>query len=399
MGNSSLEKDADIYGLFLCYIAGYNSLKFVPEILNSIYKDYGLINRKIYGYPTLQERIRSHESVEYSVNSLINLHKFSGYLISINELEYAYDCINYLTSIHKTKEVENNLGLLKLLTAIQTCHIESIDKFFFPIFLEDKSPFENKKMYRADTLFNSEFEKKLQLRNKLLKQAIHYFDLALARDKNYESAHINKNIAIILQGDLIESISYISELSNYTKFNNNNSLKLLNTISLFLVGKIDSITAKNELYLLLNNAKNRLDSSLILANIQQFEKQKPKYKPSLQLPIDCEISLGMLQPNISGTRNKLIINKKNQLAFIWSKQGAGITYAFEKNGNRIITIKNYPLPEHDPILLDAEIASNPDKFMNLLYTPNGFIIHNPIEQYLVKCTTNGVVKDLIKYFK
>ena len=149
MGNSSLEKDADIYGLFLCYIAGYNSLKFVPDVLFEIYKNYGLIEKRIFGYPTLEERMRSHESIESSVNSLIYLYRFSGYLISINELELAYDCLNYIASIHNNKEVENNLGLLKLLTALNTCGVGRIDNFYFPILLEDKSPLEQKKLYRC----------------------------------------------------------------------------------------------------------------------------------------------------------------------------------------------------------------------------------------------------------
>ena len=115
--------------------------------------------------------------------------------------------------------------------------------------------------------------------------------------------------------------------------------------------------------------------------------------------MDCELTLSMLRPNISGMKTKLIINRKNQLAFIWSKEGTGISYVLEENGERVITMKNYPFPEKEQILLDSEIESNPGKFMNLLFTSKGFIFHNSIDQYLLKCTSKGVVKDLVKYFK
>lgn len=89
----------------------------------------------------------------------------------------------------------------------------------------------------------------------------------------------------------------------------------------------------------LSDAKNWLDSSLIIANIQLFEKRKLVTKSSLQLPMDCELTLSMLRPNISGMKTKLIINRKNQLAFIWSKEGTGISYVLEENGERVITMK------------------------------------------------------------
>ena len=74
------EELADIQGVFIAYLAGYNTLEIMPTLIEKIYDEFDL-SSDIKGYPTLQERQNTTIKVQELTQELIHLYEMGNYLL------------------------------------------------------------------------------------------------------------------------------------------------------------------------------------------------------------------------------------------------------------------------------------------------------------------------------
>ena len=182
------ESEADYYGNFYGYVAGYSTYETMPHIIKDIYKHYSLPN-EIRGYPSLQERISiANESVK-QVKEWIALFDAGELLFILKRYDAAFTCFQKLSAKFPSREIFNNAGTMLLFSAI-----EDINQNDFPFSL----PIEYDPMTRLKQgqLRSEQIDSKMFVEK--LNSAIELFDKAIKKDPKYFNATINKACAYIL---------------------------------------------------------------------------------------------------------------------------------------------------------------------------------------------------------
>ncbi len=193
------ESQADEFGMFYGYVAGYSTLGLSASLYEKIYQQYQL-PENLSGYPSLNERKKIAELSEERVKRLIPVFE-SGKLLSIlstvEEGEYrtyllgkSAECFEHIIDEKFTsREIFNNLGVTHLLLAIGMVDKDE-NPFTYPVMLDDESrlydALESDAGTKGSLGFSGEQEFKSHLDN-----AEKYFNHAKELDKNYLPAYIN----------------------------------------------------------------------------------------------------------------------------------------------------------------------------------------------------------------
>lgn len=169
------EEEADTYGAFVSYLAGYETVKIIPTLLEKLYVAYNLTEQTMSNYPTLATRQSVANQVCEQVKKLIRIYEAGNYFFALDQLEEAYYCFQYVAKYVRCKEVLNNLGATALYAATLMTDYDQL-AFAYPIALDPKLPL------RAP----SDLTKK-----ELLAVANEQLSLATQYDPTYYRAFIN----------------------------------------------------------------------------------------------------------------------------------------------------------------------------------------------------------------
>lgn len=176
------EEEADVYGAFVAYLAGYKNLDFLPELLEKIYDSYALTDN-LDNYPALKERKAVAQKVELKLEELIEVYESSNYFMALGwhiQAVYGYD---HILKFVRTKELYNNLGTAFLAIAIQQ---RRANAYWYPIELDMDHALRN-------LAFKTETELLDLARENLLR--------AVDLDSSYASAWINLTAVYDLMGE------------------------------------------------------------------------------------------------------------------------------------------------------------------------------------------------------
>lgn len=203
------ETEADYLGGFLAYSAGFGLFQKGSEIIQSLYKAYGLKN-DIPGYPSLSDRQALSRRTAEKMASLVDVYDMANLLVATGKYSEAYEYYRYILLTYQSREIYNNLGVTAMLEAMKYFK-ETELKYRYPIELDLESS-----AGKGDPTLN--------MREKLLRQAILHFDAAISLDPNYAPAFLNKANAFALLGDLTRARFYAniearqaSKTGNYPK--------------------------------------------------------------------------------------------------------------------------------------------------------------------------------------
>jgi hypothetical protein len=180
------ETEADYLGGFLAYSAGFGLFDKGADVIQSLYKAYGL-KTDIPGYPSLSDRQALSTRSAEKMNRLVQVFDMANLLTAIGKYPEAYDYYRYIAVEYQSREVYNNLGVTAMMDALQR-FTENELKFRFPIELDLESS-------------ASKGKDNAQVRTALLKEAILQFDAAISLDPSYAPSYLNKAIAYALLGD------------------------------------------------------------------------------------------------------------------------------------------------------------------------------------------------------
>lgn len=192
------EQEADTYGAFLSYLAGYQTINIIPKLLDVIYQDYVLNDANLTAYPPLATRKNVANKTCERVTELIKVYEAGNYLFALNQLEEAYYCYNYVAKFIRCKEVYNNLGATALYAATLLTDYNQL-QFVYPIALDPQLPLRTPAALTKKELLNT---------------ATINLSLATQYDPTYYTAFINLACAYELQQNEKAITALIQQLQN-----------------------------------------------------------------------------------------------------------------------------------------------------------------------------------------
>lgn len=212
------EAQADEFGLFYSYLAGYEVFGLAEEVYNGIYGHFGLPDQ-LPGYPAREERIKAAKLAEERVQELIPVFetgKFVSILANGEEgnyrtylLEKAKECYEYIIDQKfVSREMYHNLGVTYLLLALGL-EEEKNNPYVYPVVLDEHS-----RLYDEGGVVSSGdkgmgWATKEEQKVHYLSKSEYYFRQALLLDPNYAVAYLNlANVFELRQME--EDVTYLS---------------------------------------------------------------------------------------------------------------------------------------------------------------------------------------------
>ncbi len=202
----SLESQADYYGLFYGYLAGYKTFQLLPQMLDLIYKEYKL-PESLDGYPSKKERIATATTAITELSQITTVLNVGEILYLQKQYDDAAIAFEYLLQKFPSRDIYNNLATIRINQASKLFNNEEL-YFAYPY------EFDAVARLRAGTERsgggNTE-QAKLQRRRELLKEAKQHLKRAILLDANYLTAYINLACIYALEGNYELAIGTMNE--------------------------------------------------------------------------------------------------------------------------------------------------------------------------------------------
>ena len=189
------EKEADLFGAFVTYLAGYQAIKIVPNVFDKVYTVYGL-TEQLQDYPSLHQRKATALEICNKVKELIQVFETANYLTAMGEYITAAAAYEYVLQFVKYKELYNNIGASLVAAAALQPEYGQLP-YHYPIELDLTIPLrEGAAAEKSD----------------LLKKAIDYLTIASNMDTQHYSTFINLACAYTLNKEYEKTGALINQL-------------------------------------------------------------------------------------------------------------------------------------------------------------------------------------------
>lgn len=230
---SYYESQADDFGLFYSYLAGYETFQLAEKVYNAIYSHFEL-PEQLPGYPSREERIQIAQLASERMQELVPIFE-SGkylYLISTTEkgaykqqlLRKAEQC--YTTLLDRnlvSREIYNAIGVIYLQSALAYLDPKE-HPFTYPIVLDEESRILQEGAH-ANAGKSSGFGESEAMAQQMLDKAIYYLDEATDLDRAYGIGFLNIAIAHTLQASWTDARYFISKAEQVALANKDHRLE------------------------------------------------------------------------------------------------------------------------------------------------------------------------------
>lgn len=187
-----MEAEADYFGAFFSYVAGYDALDIGPVFYDSLYAVLDIPD-DTEGYPSRADRVGIAEGVRQELKDLARIFDAANFLMAVEEYESAGRCFAYVQRKFPSREVMNNAGVCYARAALNQ-YREGELKFIYPLGLDTETHLPK---YGAKSGKEDPEEK----RKKLLESARELFLGAIRVDESYAQAHVNLALVEELRGE------------------------------------------------------------------------------------------------------------------------------------------------------------------------------------------------------
>jgi len=198
------ETEADHFGGFYGYLAGYDTLGVAPRALEKIYASFGLPDQ-LPNYPSKAERIAIARRQGENIAKLLPVHEAAVRLLVLGRYVEAGRLFIHLAQIFPSREMFNNAGVAFALEAVRLLPPNQLP-FIHPFELDTESRLMNREPSGQRIARSGGGDDLSIRRNRLLRRALNAFEQAVRRDKGYAPARINAAAAQSLLGDQDEAI-------------------------------------------------------------------------------------------------------------------------------------------------------------------------------------------------
>lgn len=206
-----IETEADYFGGFYGYLAGYNTLGLAPQVLELIYRSYGIPD-SLKSYPSLQERKAIAQKSEEQLRKMLPVFEAATRLLLVGQYEETGRLYRHIARTFPSREMFNNAGVATALKALEQSP-ESGRRLLFPFEIDTETRLHMVTRQAEFSMKRSEgFTKGAVVpfgvddtRDRLLREAEKDFREAIARDAAYGVAHVNLAAVLHLLGDRIQA--------------------------------------------------------------------------------------------------------------------------------------------------------------------------------------------------
>ncbi len=198
-----MESQADDFGGFFGYLAGYNTLGVASHVLSTLYEQYS-ISPNIIGYPSLPDRIAIAQRSESRLHAMLPSFNAGSLLLALQQFESAALIFDQIAKDFPSREILNDAGVARALAALSMFPRDSL-KFIYPIEFDASS-----RLQHSST--RGEVEPDTTRRTNLLKEALEEFEAAKQRDPEYLPAQINYAIVTAILGDPDLSVPMLTKV-------------------------------------------------------------------------------------------------------------------------------------------------------------------------------------------
>lgn len=188
----AFETEADYLGGFLAYSAGFGLFTQGGEIIKELYEKYELPNI-LESYPELNERILLTERSAKKMKILVDVFDMANFNFAVGQYDLAYQYYQYILGIYQSREIYNNIGMVKLMEAMEEIGKKNV-KYLYPTELE--LTFSGSKGISDKS-------------KEMLRVAVRHFESATNLDPSYAPAYLNKAIAYTLADDVEKANFYL----------------------------------------------------------------------------------------------------------------------------------------------------------------------------------------------
>ena len=201
------EREADIFGSFCAYLAGYDIKKVFPEIINDIYAAYNLTDRILPQYPTKSARNKTATNMMSKLDSLVCLYDAGISLSLAGHYMEASSSFNYISQYYNNNEILNSQGVNYLLEALNLSKLNN-EKYYYPIEIDVTS-----RLHKAQKTASS---KDLSPEDRmmftfLISNSLEKFYESIQRDPTYLTGYINILCAYTIDNRLDQVGIYIQK--------------------------------------------------------------------------------------------------------------------------------------------------------------------------------------------
>ncbi|GAB3504483.1 hypothetical protein GCM10027341_34850 [Spirosoma knui] len=257
-----LEAQADLLGFYHAFLVGYDARPVSRKLYTAIYEQYQLPDQ-MAGYPSRTERITQLAAQAAKANTLGMAFDAGVFFFLNQQYSIAERCFTHVLDELPTKELLNNLGLCRLLSA---SHALTLREMPFRL------PFE----LATDNRLRPEDNRGSALdKVDALKRAVSYFQHAIELDNQYVTGYINQASALVLlgrNGSAKEVIDELESVLRQTKKSLPANARLVRAIALLEAGKATDATAE----LALSRGAHELAYNQTVANqYAQLQKADP----------------------------------------------------------------------------------------------------------------------------
>lgn len=198
------EAEADYFGGFYGYIAGFDTLSAAPKALERIYATFALADQ-LPNYPSKSERVAIAERVRESLWKLIPVYEAGNRLLVLSRYEEAGRLFTHLAQIFPSREMFNNAGVAYALEAVRLFPPAEVP-FVYPFEMDAETRLLNQEQ-SGKRIARAAPEGDLAARRiRLLRHALYAFEQANRRDNRYATALVNCAAVRSLMGNQDEAM-------------------------------------------------------------------------------------------------------------------------------------------------------------------------------------------------
>lgn len=198
------ETEADHFGAFYGYLAGYDTLGVAPKALEKIYTTFALAEQ-IPNYPTKTERIAIAQRQMESLKKLVPVYEAGTRLLILGRYEEAGRIFAHLAQIFPSREMFNNAGVTFALEAVRLLPPNSVP-YVYPFELDAETRLLNHEQQGQRAARAGQADDNSARILRLLRCAQSVFEQALRRDHCYATAMVNNAAVQSLLGNQDEAV-------------------------------------------------------------------------------------------------------------------------------------------------------------------------------------------------
>jgi hypothetical protein len=209
-----LESEADYYGCFYGYVAGFDTYALLPRLLDKLYSAYKIPDN-IPGYPTKAERIEIAQKRMDEIKKWTGVFDAGEFLFALKQFNLAGSCFIHLSKKFPSREIYNNAGVCFLYYATSFIKADELP-FVLPIEFDPTTHL--KSSVRSANISASQKKDSIFHYTDL---AVNYFEKAKRVSQEYFTVELNIGISHLLKQNSSYALGIAKQLIQWPDIKSN----------------------------------------------------------------------------------------------------------------------------------------------------------------------------------